>query len=176
MGSYGEQNDSVFFWSQNSISSILIVCAVVSMPLMLCVKPIAYSTCLKSEEDHSNVREFSQIAAEEEANLLATNLNKSESNNSIVAGKDNINQIRDILEKEQEIEHHGGFGEAFIHQMIETIEFVLGTVSNTASYLRLWALSLAHSQLALVFLTEVLDMFWKPKENTTVFDVPGAPY
>jgi len=136
-----------YCYGQSILQTVLILCALLAVPWLLVAKPMI----LKREHEES------MSPTEEGYGTLGTSTPEDgHSPSSTPRGSPDLERQSLVSDaggaagtegEEEEFE----FAEIFIHQVIHTIEYALGTVSNTASYLRLWALSLAHSQLSEVF-------------------------
>ncbi|PIK37604.1 hypothetical protein BSL78_25555 [Apostichopus japonicus] len=131
---------------QTTIQTLLVVTAVLCAPWMLFAKPYI----LKKRNDKKvardrNIRRLGPGAVDEHASLI--NLEEMGGEESDLDPTVTYHGTEDQVGPGHSGEHEEkfDFGEVFVHQAIHTIEFCLGCVSHTASYLRLWALSLAHA-------------------------------
>ncbi|XP_057451460.1 V-type proton ATPase subunit a1-like [Lotus japonicus] len=124
--------ENQLFWGQRPLQIVLLLLAIVAVPWMLFPKPFILK---KRHTERFQGRSYGLL---------------------------NTSEMDLEVEPDSARQHHEefNFSEVFVHQMIHSIEFILGSVSNTASYLRLWALSLAHSELSTVFYEKVLLLAW----------------
>lgn len=131
------QCEPYMYGGQGGLQKFLVVVALLCVPWMLLAKPILMMRNRKKQHYQLN--------------------NHGAENGDVEASMGTLQQSGGVTQntgghKEEE----ENMMEVFIHQGIHTIEYVLGSVSHTASYLRLWALSLAHAQLSEVLWNMVM--------------------
>ncbi|KAL6941801.1 hypothetical protein ACO0RG_002939 [Hanseniaspora osmophila] len=151
--------DAELYPNQSSVQIWLLLLALICVPSLLLIKPIHFKIMenKKNKLNHGMSLGNGESRDNEEGELL---LGDEQQN---VANVDN--------DDDDEENSHGNetFGDVMIHQVIHTIEFCLNCVSHTASYLRLWALSLAHAQLSEVLWTMTIDIGFKSQSVFMIF-------
>ncbi|KAF8894807.1 V-type ATPase, V0 complex, 116kDa subunit family [Infundibulicybe gibba] len=136
--------ETQLYRGQSFIQVVLLLLAGVCVPWLLITKPyIAW-------------REMKKIQGQGYVGLNHGDDGPRDSSDDALEGEEEGNG-RAIAEDANEEHEEHDFGEVVIHQVIHTIEFCLGCISHTASYLRLWALSLAHAQLSEVLWSMTIE-------------------
>ncbi|XP_068119536.1 V-type proton ATPase 116 kDa subunit a 1 isoform X1 [Hyperolius riggenbachi] len=143
---YTDENLPMLYRGQIGLQCFLVICALLCIPWMLALKPFMLRRQYLRRK-HLGTHNFGGIRVgngptEEDAEIIQ---------------HDQLSMHSEEGE-EPAVEEVFDFGDVVVHQAIHTIEYCLGCISNTASYLRLWALSLAHAQLSEVLWTMVMHL------------------
>lgn len=142
-----ENPEAPLYHGQATVQVILLMMALICVPILLFLKPFY----LRWEHNRARAMGYRGIGESTRVSALDDDDEESQTLNggreSFGDDEDGVAMItQDIGGEHEEFE----FSEIMIHQIIHTIEFCLNCVSHTASYLRLWALSLAHQRLSIV--------------------------
>ncbi|XP_054252748.1 V-type proton ATPase 116 kDa subunit a 1 isoform X20 [Indicator indicator] len=144
--SYSDPSIKMLYRGQKGLQCFLVVVALLCVPWMLVAKPLVLRRQYLWRK-HLGTQNFGGIRVgngptEEDAEIIQ---------------HDQLSTHSEEGEEHTE-EEVFDFGDTVVYQAIHTIEYCLGCISNTASYLRLWALSLAHAQLSEVLWTMVIHI------------------
>ncbi|NXQ09081.1 VPP1 ATPase, partial [Vidua macroura] len=147
--SYEDTSNKMLYSGQKGLQCFLVVVALLCVPWMLVAKPLVLRQQYLRRK-HLGTHNFGGIRVgngptEEDAEIIQHD------------------QLSTHSEEGEELPSSSvplqfDFGDTVVYQAIHTIEYCLGCISNTASYLRLWALSLAHAQLSEVLWTMVIHI------------------
>ncbi|XP_034165777.1 V-type proton ATPase 116 kDa subunit a isoform X3 [Pangasianodon hypophthalmus] len=137
---YNDPTVKQLYRGQTVIQCLLVVIALLCVPVMLIVKTLVLRRQYLWRK-HLGTQNFGGIRVgngptDDEAEIIQHD------------------QLSQNIEEEPEF----NFADVVVYQAIHTIEYCLGCISNTASYLRLWALSLAHTQLSEVLWSMVMHI------------------
>ncbi|XP_012977719.1 V-type proton ATPase 116 kDa subunit a isoform X1 [Mesocricetus auratus] len=133
-----DDSNAPLYSHQQEVQTFFVIIALVSVPWMLLIKPFI----LRAKHQKSQLQSFTIPEDDLEGGHSSASAQKT-------AGAHGT---------KGDHEEEFSFGDVFVHQAIHTIEYCLGCISNTASYLRLWALSLAHAELSEVLWTMVMNI------------------
>ncbi|XP_074417646.1 V-type proton ATPase 116 kDa subunit a 1 isoform X3 [Larus michahellis] len=169
--SYGDTSNKMLYKGQKGLQCFLVVVALLCVPWMLVAKPLVlrHQYLRRKHLEGQPVEAQVSTVPNEQALEAAAAATGTHNFGGIRVGNGPTEEDAEIIQHDQLSTHSEegeeptedevfDFGDTVVYQAIHTIEYCLGCISNTASYLRLWALSLAHAQLSEVLWTMVIHI------------------